>query len=566
METETSTETSDTTKDSSEIIAEAASSQKWDVQAEASYGGYGFGAKVSAGMESSADSSSKDTASKLSETMKKTAQKMKKQSKVSVTTETEFGFEQETSSTVTNPNDEIAVTYYFYTLQQQYEVQTSLAEVRNVVFVAERVPYPMEIDADWVRRYAGTLVRALLDESLAQTLNEIISSVDEEDLVDADGDDPYLGMLETAQKSFASFTFDNAGAGQGGLTLPDIYSEPQRQLDSYLRDRAERARRNKLRELRRSRLYDHIRQHVLHYCRAVWAAEDADQRLLRYRKEGRTVPRRWRADLLDAGDLGDGVTNVEPTDETVPLADVLDVTGPIGFSGNYIVFPLVHMDPTTLDDSVEVDTTTTPATATMPVQEVLDQVLRVHYADENGIRDPAVDLFEDDAERMIKRAEGHVGIPFDELTYEAPPDALVLDLVTYLPELRAELVEDGAVRRLDGGALLHPVRARDLASYLHLSNATRRFLVEADNLYVSIHRGDGTALEPFKQAHRSLDVLAAAEQLQADRWRNQRRENLLEDAHAFDPDIGKVVVVSDPAHVGAVIGQQTDPAPDPVDS
>ena len=52
-ETETSSEESDTTKDSSEIINDASDSQKWNVNAEAGYSGWGFSAKVSAGISGS---------------------------------------------------------------------------------------------------------------------------------------------------------------------------------------------------------------------------------------------------------------------------------------------------------------------------------------------------------------------------------------------------------------------------------------------------------------------------------------------------------------------------------
>jgi hypothetical protein len=556
-ESETSTETSDTTKDSSEILNEASRSKKWNIEAEASYGGFGFGGSVSAGTEGAQASSSKETTSSLSEVMEKTASKIKKQSKVSVSTETETGFEQESASTITNPNDEIALTYYYHTLQQQYEVFTYLAEVRNVVFVAERVPAPIEVNETWVRQHDWILAAALLDQSFSETLGELISDVDEEDLLGAQETDPYRATLLAAQGKFASFN-TNGGGGDGGLSLPDIYSEPQRQLDSYLRDKAERTRSNARREMRRRRLYDHLRQNILHYCRAIWAAEDADQRALRYRKEGRTVPIVWEGPLIDADQNTVSLSDLAPNGVTADLGDILDVTGPIGYSGNYAVFPLRQLDPDQLDASVLINDAAIPVTITLPLQEVLNQAMRAPYARGGRLRDPALALFEAEAETIIRHAENKQDVAADALTYEAPSDALVHEIVSYLPEKAALLVDATGVLRAPGGKLQNPVSLVDFASFLHRRNGTRRFLVESNNLYVSIHRGDGTALEPFKQAHRYLDVLQAQEDLVATRLKNQRRTEHMEDPGGYDPDIEKVVIVSNDDLARNAAGHESD--------
>ena len=119
---------------------------------------------------------------------------------------------------------------------------TYLAEVRNVVFVAERVPSPVEINANWVREHDWILVKALKDDSFANTLNELIQDIEEEEPVDSESDNPYEDMVDKARSSFAEFTTAGEGAGQGGLSVPDIYSEPQQQHDKYLREKANRKR------------------------------------------------------------------------------------------------------------------------------------------------------------------------------------------------------------------------------------------------------------------------------------------------------------------------------------
>lgn len=558
METESSTETTDTTKDSSELLNEASRSKKWNISGEASYGAFGIGASVSGGMEREQASSSKDTTSNLSEVMEKTASKIKKQSKVSVTTETETGFEMETASMITNPNDQLALTYYYHTLQQQYEVFTYLAEVRNVVYVAERVPAPVEINETWVRKHDWILSRALLDASFSDTLNELIRDMHQPDLLNLDDDDPYAEMVNRAQDSFAAFRTEGTGPGEGGLTLPDIYSEPQRQQDAYLRDRAERARANRMRDVRRNRLYDHIRNNILHYCRAIWAAEDADQRTMRYRKEGRTLPVEWEGPLLDEGQPADALAGIAPNGVTVALEDVLDVTGPIGYSGNYAVYPLRQLDPALIEAAIEVDDTTTPIMVKLPLQEVLNQLMRAPYAGDTGLRDPALALFEREAEAIIRTAENAPDAALNQLALKTASNALVAEILSYLPELGESLVDpQGNPRRTAQGALLTPITLDQLARFLHRRNGTRRFLVDSNNLYVSIHRGDGTALEPFKQAHRYLDVRQAQADLDATHLKNQRRAHHLETEGAYDPDIEKVVIVSDPEIAKSTAGTES---------
>jgi hypothetical protein len=73
------------------------------------------------------------------------------------------------------------------------------------------------------------------------------------------------------------------------------------------------------------------------------------------------------------------------------------------------------------------------------------------------------------------------------------------------------------------------------------------------------------ALEPFKRAHRYVDVLKANEQRRAEALRNERRELLKDQAGAFDPDVSKVVVVggADAQDVlGGVIDDDEEPEDD----
>ena len=67
------------------------------------------------------------------------------------------------------------------------------------------------------------------------------------------------------------------------------------------------------------------------------------------------------------------------------------------------------------------------------------------------------------------------------------------------------------ILRNNDGTLQNPVSAEDWGMYQYRKNGTRRFLVDSNNLYISIRTGEGVALEPFKRAHRYVDVLKAFE-------------------------------------------------------
>ena len=201
---------------------------------------------------------------------------MKRSTKTKISTETEELFEESFSSTVKNPNDEVPLTIQYHMLQHQYEVKTYLQSVKNVIYVAERVPPPHEINEDWVRRNDWIISKALLDSSFQSVLSELINDEFEDDPIDFDDDDnPYIQMMEQAETNFASFEAQGVSNGFSGLSVPDIYAEPQRQFDAYRRAEHERRRANQIRERRRSRLIQHIRDNVLHYCKAIWAQEDA---------------------------------------------------------------------------------------------------------------------------------------------------------------------------------------------------------------------------------------------------------------------------------------------------
>lgn len=538
--TESERESQDSTKDSSEIVREASQTNNWNVSATAS-AGFMFGSvSVTAGAGGASEEKSRQTGSSLSETMQKTASKTRSETKVQVLRESEDVSELEHVSEISNPNNESAITYEYHKLQHQYEVFSYLAEVQAVVYVAETVPD--EIDVAFVRRYDSIIARVLKDESYRQTLNELIQTVDEDGAIDA----RYGNMFDRAQDRFATF---DPKAGAGGVTIPDIYSQSQRTYQDEVRSAAERNRAQRLRDVRRERLFLHIRDNLLHYCQAIWAAEPSDQRLLRYKKEGRGVPVEWRAPLRAqpvgaAPNLG----TFTPTGREMPIWELIDPTGPIGYIGNYAVFAIRPQDGlsvTAPEHSSGLRTAINLGDIILGLQDVLAIAMNPYF-------DPATDALIDPALRASQRRAASVAaVDLRRLT-----DEQVVDVVSYLPALAEHLLDaNGRVARTEAN-LDYQITAAEWAQYLYRRNNSRRFLLDSNNVYLNIRVSGGAALEPFKRAHRYLDVLKAAEELGALHAKNLRRAALLATEGAFDPDIQKVIVVENGRSASAAAGAE----------
>ena len=134
--------------------------------------------------------------------------------------------------------------------------------------------------------------------------------------------------------------------------------------------------------------------------------------------------------------------------------------------------------------------------------------------------------------------EYSAAFPPDQVRDGMLGDDVRSEMVSYVPELRLQ----ARAGRLDASDLA-PFKTR-YAEYLFRKEMTRRFLVDSNNLLIDIEPGTGSALEPFKLAHRSVDVgkaLAERDRLQLE---NERRRALLAQERLGDPDIERVTIVS----------------------
>jgi hypothetical protein len=362
---------------------------------------------------------------------------------------------------------------------------------------------------------------------------------------DARGGDP------TASAQFAAFTQtgNQGNPPNQGLSIPDIYSEPQRIYERYLKDNASRTRANYLRDIRRARLVRHIRDNILYYCRAIWAEEDADQRLLRYAKENRRVPLVWEG---PTGNLLDAPTIFIPY-YSGRVVDWIDPMGPVGFHANCSVYSLrpVSQDEADLliSDKEQREANENDNSYLVSIIDLLS-VMAAPYLDSSGmLLDPALRLFRDPNDQRNAYVR-------DPNLLTRPSDDLVGDIVSYLPRLQGDPAGPSVISDRQGRPirdprdlgpvpklLLHPISTDDFGEYLYRKNGTRRFLVDTNSPLVDILPGTGSALEPYKRLHRFADALSAYEELISARLKNLRRGALLNEKGEFDPDIAKVVIV-----------------------
>ncbi|MDL1944439.1 zinc ribbon domain-containing protein [Chloroflexi bacterium CFX2] len=536
---EVTTETSDTTKDSSEIVEETAKKNSWHAEAEASVS-FGFSAKISGGKSGESEETSKNTNNYLSETVQKTAGKMRTETKVVVSTESESTFEQTTASEIYNPNDEIAVTYVYSKMQSQYEILTRLAEVNGVVFIAERVPLPYEVDDNWVKKYDWIIAKELLDDSFRDALTSISQDYPQDSLPD----DVQGKISKTLDNSLGNGSFLEKLSGTAtsvSIDSVDLSQEAQRGYRETQKEELERKRARALLEQKRQRLRQHIRENILHYCRAIWSQEDSEQRMLRYDKLNIYIPTVWKfrpttgVDIVDFDELtntilldGHFIPDLSDLSTIRPVTEVINPAGPIGFAGNYAVF---YMKP-----DAEID-----AKCQHDLFDMLHLMRSAYYdPDTRDLIDPALQYIKDN---------------------EAIPDNIHREvrekMIDSVPEIRADYAKESSKDDFDSEIFLTDEERWEeykmyYYEYLFREEYSRRFLVDTNNLMIDILVGSGIALEPFKQAHRYMDVLKVVEErnkLELENAKiyleNERRQKLLDANRLGDPDIDKIVVASD---------------------
>jgi hypothetical protein len=248
----------------------------------------------------------------------------------------------------------------------------------------------------------------------------------------------------------------------------------------------------------------HLRQNILYYMQGIWDYKDLYMEL-----HDKEVPflesstRNCRLRLASPEEVESGVPGLsedgewyvvecdpprapDPADP-LPLkrlGKIADLNRPLGYKGNYVIYPL--KDCSYLTDYMS--------------QDFVDDYF--------GLRDPSTKLGYTGEELLAYAAEVLNDPEFELSTSE-----------------RERLIE--AVRN----ELVSP------------SGSSEMVILPTGQLYMEALKGEQTLLEDFKLAHRGLDVLKVQEDVRTSRLENLRRGGRLvaDTPNLDDPDIDKTV-------------------------
>lgn len=171
-------ESSETGRDESEIIRKAQAKTSFSLAAEGSYNvGISKGDSKTSFNTEAADESA-DTKKSFREAVRKAAQEYKDERKLEVETKEFSEFETTESTEITNPNDELTVTYLFYELQRRFKISEQLHRITPVVLVGLEVPNPNRREIDrTILTHSWIINRVLLDDRYRPALTYLTSTI-----------------------------------------------------------------------------------------------------------------------------------------------------------------------------------------------------------------------------------------------------------------------------------------------------------------------------------------------------------------------------------------------------
>lgn len=147
----------------------------------------------------------------------KAAEEYRLERSIEIDTTSAIETEDTSSGEISNPNNEITVTYLFYELQRRFKIHEFLYRVRPVILVAQDVPAPHEIDEAWLIQFQWILARVLLDDSLRPALEYLTSGFA--------GDEVSLAIIKANWEAQASVLHELEGKVTEQLALRYRYRE-----------------------------------------------------------------------------------------------------------------------------------------------------------------------------------------------------------------------------------------------------------------------------------------------------------------------------------------------------
>ena len=564
-------ESSETLRDEAEIVQKAQQKTSFSLNANGSFniGIYSGTATTNIGRD--ADTTSQETKKDFHESVIKAAQEYKDERKLEV--ETKFSSEDEVTDSVelSNPNDELTVTYLFYELQRRYRVSEHLHRVTPVVLVALDVPNPNRDEIDMVLLSNSWIInRVLLDDRYRDPLDYLCTRIvgDEMALADLETNVQQVQIavaqllnmerdmqaeLTARETALETATQTRAGAvGQsdeqgwfsgliddvsGATWQRDIDPQQAQILEDSAKDaydravQAEKDLRSRLdaetaalsaateaysraraahgdRLLQIAALRTHFKENVLYYMQAIWSYTFSDE--LFFSLCNTKVPKLTattktyslktpdQMPLSIAPKPGQVVleidatlqlqTNLDPATDFVTLAEVADLDNPLGFKGNYIIYPMQQSNPLT------------------------DFMMLPYIDSELGLHDP------------------------DQLGSWTPED--------FSQYARCVLQQEkDQLSESDYTALQNQLEAQYQTIVTNPALAVDTIVVPTSSLYIEALPGAHPLLENFKLEHRAIDVQKAKAETRKLEMENLRYAARIIADQLGDPDIDRQIVV-----------------------
>jgi hypothetical protein len=156
-----------------EIVDRASVKTNFSVDHSGGAGAAGVGATSTLKFGIDAGKQSNDTKRTFHEAVFKSAQEVRQERAIEITTETTVETEQSETVKFTNINEEVNLNLVYHQLELKYRVFTRHFKAQPVVLVAQEVPQPHEIDQAWLMAHAWILRDAIRDESLLPALSSI---------------------------------------------------------------------------------------------------------------------------------------------------------------------------------------------------------------------------------------------------------------------------------------------------------------------------------------------------------------------------------------------------------
>jgi len=518
-----------------------------------------FNGSLNAGFSKESASISEEVKREFREAVFKAAQEYKEERTLEVHTEAAEESEITESGEISNPNDELTVTYLFFELQRRYRVSEQIHRVTPVVFVAQEVPRPDEIDDAWIVTYDWILRRVMLDDSFRPALTylatqvrgaeyaleelrknvemqrQLVVKLKEELIAIREQLQGRYTALETAlNKRLTAIELEDEEEGlfekfvEAHLGEDEKPSpEAARVREDAARDAYERAAREE-KELRSrldrevtalqtiteqytkqlsehlnrraqiDRLRLHIKQNILYYMQSIWSHEPPDQRFFRLHRT--LVPR------LD-GELIFEITNPQAQD-----SEPLEYLARCELNPNQELVSLAEV--ANLDQLLGYKGNY----MVFPLKQsnCLTDLMMVPYVDsELGLRDP------------------------DEL------GNWTLDSFSeYVCCIK---------KRLNPNTFNDPkLQERLRRQYLKLLQSPRReyeeIIVPTGELFIEALPGAHPLLEDFKLKHRAMDVEKVRVEVQRQQLENLRLAARLLGGELEDPEIAKKIVIEGGNH------------------